>query len=221
VGGVYSMRPVPVLIAVVLATASVAGCADRPEAGTAAATAPAPAPSSQGPSASPEPAATTSDAVPVGSDVATGTAAFPGDAEPDVAEPGAGADLTVTALRVAAQDGFDRVVLELSGEGVPGWDVRYVDQAADPGSGEPVAVGGAAVLQVQVTGIGSPYTTDRPEYSGPRTLTAAGTSAVQEVVWDATYEGVSLAFVGTAEQLPFRVQTLSSPTRVVIDVAHR
>ena len=43
---------------------------------------------------------------------------------------------------------------------------------------------------------------------------------VTEVVWDSTFEGTSVAFVGARGQTPFRVYLLDDPTRVVLDVAH-
>ena len=81
--------------------------------------------------------------------------------------------------------------------GTPGWDVRYVDEAASQGSGDPVEVAGDAVLQVTLTGVGYPYDTGVEEYAGGP-LTAADTEVVTEVVFDATYEGTTVAFVGTA-----------------------
>ena len=41
---------------------------------------------------------------------------------------------------------------------------------------------------------------------------------VTEVAWDATYEGTSVAFVGTTGEAPFRVYALEGPTRVVVEV---
>ena len=57
------------------------------------------------------------------------------------------------------------------------------------------------------------------EFSGPP-LTGAGTSAVTGVVFDATYEGTSVAFVGTGARSPFRVYALENPTRIVVEVRH-
>ena len=124
----------------------------------------------------------------------------------------------MSEIRLGRHDGFDRVVFEVGGSGTPGWDVRYVDQATSQGSGDAVEVGGDAVLQVTLTGMGYPYDTGVEEYSGG-TLTSAGTEVVREVVWDATYEGTSIAFIGTAGELPFRVYALEGPARVVVEVA--
>jgi hypothetical protein len=42
---------------------------------------------------------------------------------------------------------------------------------------------------------------------------------VREVVWDSTFEGTSVAFVGTTARTPFRVYLLEDPVRVVVEVA--
>jgi hypothetical protein len=153
-------------------------------------------------------------------DAAAATATFPADAEPDTEPASADAQVTVSDIRIGRHDGFDRVVFEVGGTGTPGWDVRYVDSPASQGSGEPIDVAGDAVLQVTVTGAGYPYATGVEEYSGPNPLTADGTETVTEVAFDATFEGTTVAFVGTGTQAPFRVYLLENPARVVLEVAH-
>jgi hypothetical protein len=192
-----------------LAGSLLAGCTGDESADTASATRTA-APESPAPSS--EPAGT-------GGDAATDAPPFPADAQPDTADASTDARVTVREIRIGRQDGFDRVVLEVGGTGTPGWDVRYVDEAASQGAGEPVEVAGDAVLQVTLTGAGYPYDTGVEEWSGPDPLGAADTEVVTEVAFDATFEGTTVAFVGTTARTPFRVYLLESPTRVVIEVA--
>jgi hypothetical protein len=71
---------------------------------------------------------------------------------------------------------------------------------------------------VTLTGVGYPYDTGVEEYSGGP-LTAADTEVVTEVVFDATYEGTTVGFVGTTGRNPFRVYALENPARVVLEVA--
>ncbi|WNV75308.1 hypothetical protein [Geodermatophilus sp. DSM 44513] len=144
---------------------------------------------------------------------------FEGDTAPATQEASADAQVTVTEIRTGRQDGYDRVVLELGGTGTPGWDVRYVDQASSQGSGSPIEVAGDAALQVTVTGAGYPYSTGVEEWAGPDPLPGNGTVTVTEVAWDATYEGTSVAVVGTTGEAPFRVYALQDPTRIVVEVA--
>ena len=152
-------------------------------------------------------------------DGATAAPTFPANTDPDTADASSGASVTVRDIRLGRQDGFDRVVFEVGGTGTPGWDVRYVDHASSQGSGEAIDVAGDAVLQVSLTGAGYPYDTGVTEYSAAGPLTAAGTKNVTEVVFDATYEGTTEAFVGTKTKAPFRVYLLQNPTRVVLEVA--
>jgi hypothetical protein len=148
----------------------------------------------------------------------TGTPPFVADVQPDTAEAVDPAGLTVTAVRVGAHDGFDRVVFELAGEGTPGWDVQYMDAATAEGSGDPIDLAGPAYLRVVIRGTSYPYESGATEASrGPVAL--AGTTAVTGAFYDGTFEGQSLGYVGTRSQAPFRVYALSGPARVVVEVA--
>ncbi len=154
-----------------------------------------------------------------GTDGATDAPPFPANAEPDVQAASSGSFVTVSDIRLARQDGFDRVVFEVGGTGTPGWDVRYVDAASSQASGKPVDVAGAAILQVSLTGIGYPQDTGVEPYASTGPLSAPGTKSVTEVVVDSTFEGTTVVFVGTAARAPFRVYLLENPTRVVLEVA--
>ena len=131
----------------------------------------------------------------------------------------ADASVTVSDIRIGRHDGFDRVVFEVGGTGTPGWDVQYVDAATSQGSGDPVDVAGDAVLQVTLTGAGLPDATGVTEFSPSGPVTGAGTTNVTEAVFDATFEGTTVTFVGTHQRTPFRVYLLQGPTRVVVEVA--
>ncbi|MGY1695062.1 hypothetical protein ACI780_09115 [Geodermatophilus sp. SYSU D00814] len=204
--------PLPVCAALT-ACLLVTGCGGEPE----------PAASSSAPSAAasaaPDARETAEPTAPDDGDGGTAVPPFPADASPDTAEASADARVTVTDVRTGRHEGFDRVVLEVGGTGTPGWDVRYVDAAASQGSGEPVEVAGAAVLQVTVTGAGYPFDTGVEEFAGPDPLPGQGTANVTEVVFDATFEGTTVAFVGTRARAPFRVYLLQDPARVVVEVA--
>ncbi|MGY1669579.1 hypothetical protein ACI78U_03055 [Geodermatophilus sp. SYSU D00710] len=75
------------------------------------------------------------------------------------------------------------------------------------------------MLQVTVTGAGYPFDTGVEEFAGPDPLPGRGTANVTEVVFDATFEGTTVAFVGTRAESPFRVYPLQDPARVVVEVA--
>ncbi|WP_236827286.1 MULTISPECIES: GerMN domain-containing protein [unclassified Blastococcus] len=147
-------------------------------------------------------------------------APFAADTRPDTAAASPGAAVTVTDVRAGRQAGFDRVVLEVAGAGLPGWAARYVPDPLSAGSGLPVDVAGDAVLQLVLTGVGLPGDTGVAPYAGPDPVVLDG-PAVREVVIDSVFEGQLVAFLGTAGERPFRVYRLQSPNRVVIEVLHQ
>ncbi|BDZ43091.1 hypothetical protein GCM10025865_23900 [Paraoerskovia sediminicola] len=147
-----------------------------------------------------------------------GDVPFPANTEPDTQSASADAALTVTAVRIGAHDDYDRVVLELAGTGTPGWRAAYVDAPTEDGSGAPVDVDGDAVLSLRIEGTTYPFETGATEYGGANPLRVAGTDVVTEVVYSGVFEGVTTAFVGVDDEKPFRVYSLTDPTRVVVDV---
>jgi len=120
--------------------------------------------------------------------------------------------LSVTDVRTGVHDGFERIVYELQGEGLPGWRVGYVDDAVEDPSGESIDVAGDAVLQVVL--LGTTYPTDVPEPDED----VLGSGAVREVTRPLTFEGQTQSFVGLDEQRAVRVTLVEDPVRVVIDV---
>lgn len=150
---------------------------------------------------------------------------FPADTRPDQAEPTSGGGdsfLTVTDIRTGVHPGFDRVVFDLdgTGPGTPGWDVRYVAEARDDGSGHLVDVAGDSILEVRISGTAAP--TDSGVPGADRTpIHPADLEAVEEVAYRTWFEGYSTAFVGIdGAERPFRVFLLTDPIRVVLDVQH-
>ncbi|CCG01167.1 GerMN domain-containing protein [Blastococcus saxobsidens] len=144
---------------------------------------------------------------------------FTADTRPDTAVPSPDAAVTVTDVRVSRHAGFDRVVFEVDGGGLPGWDARYVPEARSAGSGFEVEVAGDAVLKVVLTGVGLPGDTGVPPYAGPDPV-ALGGEAIREVVLDTIFEGQMVSFLGTTAERPFRVYRLQNPNRVVAEVLH-
>lgn len=131
-------------------------------------------------------------------------------------EPSVGSQVVLTTIRTASHPGVDRVVLEFSGSGTPGWDVEYVAKATSQGSGNDVAVVGSSILRITATG------TTYPEPNAPfaaKRFPGDGKGLVTEVINDSTFEGRTVVFVGlSSEKKPFDVQVMQSPTRLVVDI---
>ena len=220
-----NLRAVPALL---LLTAAVA-CGGDPEGTTSAGS--ASPPSASPPSASPPSASAPPSSVPLppgapspsvaASPSEAATTPRPGGGTGTATEEPSGEPLTVVAVRVARQKGFDRVVFELGGgDGRPGWRVAYDDTPSRDGSGKAVEVDGQTTLAVVITGIGYPFDTGVDELDQDPVL-PGDLEVVTDVVVGSTFEGSWEAFVGVSGERPFTVARLSAPARVVIDVAHR
>lgn len=131
-----------------------------------------------------------------------------------------GGILGMASVAAGQQANRDRVVFTLAGGAATvGWNVSYTSSPSSDGSGNPVAVLGAAFLQVIVTDVGYPGDTGVPD-PAVKVLTPTNTTVVQQVVLDTMFEGQYTAFIGLDAVRPVKVFTLSGPPRVVVDVAH-
>nr|WP_300052261.1 hypothetical protein [uncultured Nocardioides sp.] len=140
---------------------------------------------------------------------------FPESTDPQTAEPTGEWDLQLVDVRVGEHDGFDRVVLELSGTATPGWGVAWSDEAVADGSGDVVPLEGDHVLTISASGTAMP---EPGSFEVPARLGPAG--AVAEVQVNGWFEGYTQVFAGVeGDERPFRVFTLADPPRLVVDIA--
>ena len=123
---------------------------------------------------------------------------------------------TLSGVRAGHHPGFDRVVFEFRGP-VPRHHVRYVDQLVQDGSGKPVSVAGAADLEVVFQGANAHDQNGTPTVD-PRRFSPR-LPAVQEVAQIGDFEAVVSYGIGVDRRRPLEVTTLSSPSRLVIDVS--
>jgi hypothetical protein len=128
---------------------------------------------------------------------------------------------TMNDLRVGCNAGFDRVVLEFQDGMMPAWTVGYVEPPIrEDGSGNTVQVAGDAFLQILLEGAaGHDIETAEPVYTGPSRV-GSGCAEVIEVVRNSEFEAMYSWTAGLNHKAPFRVSTLSGPSRLVVDIAH-
>ena len=119
-----------------------------------------------------------------------------------------------TTARVGGQSGYDRIVFEYAGTGLPSLSITSVTPpfALDP-SGKPLTVSGKVFLGIvfrNVPGIASGY-------SGPTSF-KAGLPVLTDLELRGDFEGVQQWVAGLSGQACVRVFTLTSPSRLVIDL---
>lgn len=126
---------------------------------------------------------------------------------------------TLRALRFARHPGFDRVVFEFDGRGLPSRHVEYVDKPVrDCGAGEPRAIEGDGWLSITFEPANAH--TER----GQPTLTARemrpGLPIVREIELTCDFEAQVTIVLGVAHPNRYRVLELDGPPRFVVDIRH-
>jgi len=169
---------------------------------------------SDSPSESPSDSSSVSPSASVESPPAPDGPPFPESTDPQTAEPTGEWDLQLVDVRVGEHDGFDRVVLELSGTATPGWGVAWSDEAVAEGTGDVVPLEGDHVLTINASGTAMP---EPGSFEVPARLGPAG--SVAEVQVNGWFEGYTQVFAGVeGDERPFRVFTLTDPPRLVVDI---
>lgn len=123
---------------------------------------------------------------------------------------GVGSQAHITAVRAGTNECYDRLVFDINGP-VAGYSVRYVSNVFAEGTGAVLPVTGGAKLEVVVRSLSD--TTRMPRVNGFPTF--------RSVIYGGSFEGQSTFGLGVRARLPMRVFTLTNPSRVVVDVAHR
>jgi hypothetical protein len=139
--------------------------------------------------------------------------------------PGAGSG-TVDEIRTGQHACFDRLVVDVDGAaGSPvGYQVDYVSQFREDGSGDAVPLRGAADLQIVViraAHVDGTATYDPTDDAEAEDVT--GYRTFRQVAWGQSFEGRSTIGLGVRARLPYRVSVLPGPgddARLVVDVAH-
>lgn len=135
-------------------------------------------------------------------------------------DPGAtpSAPAQLTGIRVGRHDdaGFDRVVLDLTG--VPGYQVHRVREVIKDGEGTPLRLRGRSYLVVRL----QPAVAhdDEGHSTAPRRIRRSFPQ-LRDVRRAGDFEAVVTYGLGLRRNSDFRVFTLTSPDRLVIDLAHR
>jgi hypothetical protein len=148
---------------------------------------------------------------------APGTATSPRTAACPAAHGGsAGFIGRITDVRVGRHATFDRFVVQFAGSRVPQFEVSHQASSRfvlDP-SGRVVTLRGAAGVRVHfdhATGAGS--------YSGPRDFTP-NFPQLREARQIGDFEAVTTWGLGVRRSVCMKVQTLTAPVRIVVDVPH-
>ncbi|GHD02714.1 AMIN-like domain-containing (lipo)protein [Zhihengliuella salsuginis] len=200
-----------------------AACGGDPEPGTG--TTPAPEPSSTAPATSEEPDPDAS-ASPTQSGGSAASASAPAEYATDPAQsdgfpeavraPAEGGELLLEAVRVGSHPGYERIVFEHAGDGVPGWRTEYVDQPVQPGSGRDVEMAGDAYLAVYVTGLQPGMAGEEHGHAVLDTGWSGQETFIEQTITTGVFEGAASYFVSLDAERGYAA-AMYDDGRLVID----
>lgn len=127
------------------------------------------------------------------------------------------AELVIQDVRVGSHDGYDRVVFEYAGTGLPGFRTQYTDGVYQQGSGFPLEIAGNAYLQVVIYGtpMGLMPANEELLNAGPMPLAAGN---IKGITHGGVFEGDTQYAIGLDKQRAYTIYTLENPTRLVVDI---
>jgi hypothetical protein len=141
---------------------------------------------------------------------------FPTDTDADggPAQPGSDDDaqeaMRVEGVRYTTENGYVRLVVSLSGSGVPEWTVGY-SEPTTPGGG-PADIAGEAFLRLQLR------TGNAPDGSSTTNI-STNPGPIAQVKTTGFFEGTEEVLIGVrGGERPFRAFAQTDPGRIVIDV---
>jgi hypothetical protein len=128
---------------------------------------------------------------------------------------------TLTDVRAAAHDGFDRIVFEFAGTASTDYSVEYVTDPTDCGSGEPTfpSGGNATYLLVRFFPAAA-HDIDTGESTFESQGISPSLDQIKNAKQNCDFEAVLSWVVQLSNQADFRVIDLSDPTRLAVDVGH-
>ncbi|WP_148573104.1 AMIN-like domain-containing (lipo)protein [Nocardioides caldifontis] len=124
----------------------------------------------------------------------------------------------VVDLRWAEHPTFDRVVVDLRGRRSPGYHASHVRTLVRDGSGETVRIRGRHKFQLVLRPARTFDHKGHSLYEGPRHR-KIGLPTLRAMTFMSDFEG-DVVFGFGVRSKPFRVFTLSRPSRVVLDFKH-
>lgn len=127
---------------------------------------------------------------------------------------------TLTNIRTGLNNGYDRVVLDLTNGFQPTVSHQVVDELIEDPTGEVFWLTGEHFVQVVVNPAAAHDENGNVTYPGPRKFRTRDLRNVMAVGLNGDFEAHLLIGLGIRYQSWVRVFTLTGPARVVIDVGH-
>jgi hypothetical protein len=124
----------------------------------------------------------------------------------------------LVGVRAGRNKDFDRLVFDFEGP-VPGLRLQYVEELIGDGSGLPIPLRGRAIVEVVIRPAAAHRDDGSPSFTGPLP-DLTGFATFRQIADAGDFEAVLTWGIGVAARTGLRAFTLTSPSRVVVDVVH-
>lgn len=125
--------------------------------------------------------------------------------------------VTLSVMRTATHESFDRFVLEFQGDELPDYHVEYIDRPVRQcGSGNPVELAGDGWLEIRLEPARAHD--DEGEATVEQRESSPGLPVILEAKLTCDFEAVVVWVLGVSSPNRYRVTELQSPARLVVDV---
>lgn len=130
------------------------------------------------------------------------------------APPSSAEGVSIVAVRIGANTGFDRIVVDLTGPPAANvdWTAEWVTEAHVQSSGLPIDLPTTSIVKITIRGLAEPASSDMP-----LGFQETSVGAIREVYIDPIHEGTAVIYVSVDSERPLRTSTLDQ--RLIIDLA--
>lgn len=126
---------------------------------------------------------------------------------------------TISDIRIATHEDYDRAVLQFQGKEVPAYSVKYLNEPiVECGSGHSIELAGNHALEIRLAPARG-YT-DEGKSTINHERRSPDLPVVKEAEISCDFEANFTLVAGIEGRRPFRVQTFENPSRLVVDIQH-
>jgi len=124
----------------------------------------------------------------------------------------------VRDVRTESRQGFDRIVIQFSGRGIPGFHIEYVDEPVhECGSGRPVELEGNGWLMIKFL---SARMHEAGQSAVPRRILKPQLPVLLRLTTVCDFENYVAWIASVKIPNRFQVLALDNPPRLVVDIRH-
>ncbi len=122
----------------------------------------------------------------------------------------------ITGIRHGVHDSYERIVVDLTGNGPIGWQTLWTTNPIEMGRGERLPVAGKEFLDINIFPVDIPGSD--AEFDAAYANFDAHKGQSISWIYDGAFEGTGHLVIGMESKTPYRIFSLKDPLRLVVDL---